>query len=109
MNNRGKRIHNRNDMNKSKINPSLKININSIKNIPLETKRLLHDLELNQLELEIQNEELKSIQENLELANYNYYELYNRAPVGYVTLNKDGIILEANLTIANMLGLQKNN
>ena len=66
---------------------------------------LVHDLEVHQVELEMQNDELRRSQEELEAAKERYFELYDLAPVGYFTLSEKGIILEANLTAANMLGV----
>jgi len=61
-----------------------------------EIEELLHELEVYQVELEIQQEELVESQRKLEETSRRYYALYHDAPVGYVTLSKDGRILEAN-------------
>ena len=71
---------------------------------PEEPERLLHELRVHQLELEMQNQELRETQDELESARLRYFELYDLAPVGYVTLNRDGLIVETNLTAATMLG-----
>ncbi len=71
-----------------------------------DTKKLFHELQVHQLELEMQNEELRRSQEELKTARDKYSLLYDFAPVGYFTLARDGSILEANLTGANLLGLE---
>lgn len=64
---------------------------------------LMQDLQIHQIELELQNEELRQTQEALELARARYFDLYDLAPVGYVTLNAKGLVQEANLTAAMVL------
>ena len=66
-----------------------------------DTGRLVHELEVHQVELELQNEELRKARTELE-ANYN--ELYDFAPIGYFTLGRNGDIQKTNLTGAGMLG-----
>jgi PAS domain S-box-containing protein len=68
--------------------------------------RTLQELRVHQIELEMQNAELLQIQEALEDEKARYYELYNLAPVGYCTL-RDGLILEANATLAALLGVRR--
>jgi PAS domain S-box-containing protein len=70
-----------------------------------DTRHLLHDLRVHQIELEMQNEELRRAQVELEDSRSRYFDLYDLAPVGYCTLNDKGLILEANLTSAAMLGV----
>lgn len=68
-----------------------------------DTKELVHELHVHQIELEIQNEELKRSQYELAESRDNYSDLYDFAPIGYVVLNEKNIIVEANLTICSML------
>ncbi|MES9926893.1 MAG: GGDEF domain-containing protein, partial [Candidatus Thiodiazotropha sp. 6PDIVS] len=69
--------------------------------------RLLQDLHVHQIELELQNEELRQSQVKLEFTHQQYLDLYNEAPVGYVSLDDSGIIIRANQMLASMLGVEK--
>jgi len=71
---------------------------------PDEALRMLHELRIHQIELEMQNEELRRTQTELEDARARYFDLYDLAPVGYFSISEKGLILEANLTAANLLG-----
>ncbi len=68
-----------------------------------EIKSLIHDLQVHQVELEMQNEELSISQHELEVARARYFDLYEQAPVGYCTLDDRGLILDANLALADIL------
>src|SRR5580765_5798292 len=68
-----------------------------------DPKRVMYDLEIHQIELEMQNRELRESQQRLEDAQARYFELYNFAPVGYCTLDPEGYIEEINLTASAML------
>lgn len=72
-----------------------------------DIKRLAQELDTYQLELEIQNEELRKTQEELEQSRMKYANLYDFAPVGYLTIDNKRRIVEANLTAAGMLGVSK--
>jgi diguanylate cyclase (GGDEF)-like protein/PAS domain S-box-containing protein len=74
---------------------------------PEEIGDMLHELRVHQIELEMQNEELRRTQVELETARERYFNLYDLAPVGYVTISEQGLILEANLTAATLLGLAR--
>lgn len=69
-----------------------------------DMQRLLHELKVHQIELEMQNQELLHAQSELATARNKFEELYHFSPVGYLTINRDGIVDEANLKSAGMLG-----
>lgn len=69
-----------------------------------EMQALLHELEVHRIELEMQNEQLRLAQMELEASRERYVQLYDGAPVGYVTIDHNGAILACNLTAAEMLG-----
>lgn len=71
----------------------------------IELERAIHDLSVHQIELELQNEELLRAQQQMQAARDNYTRLYNQAPVGYLSLDEHGIILQTNQTFADMIGL----
>lgn len=72
-----------------------------------ETQQLFHELMVHQIELELQNEELRRAQEELEAARARYFDLYDLAPVGYLVLSEKGLILEANLRAASLFGVSR--
>ena len=68
-----------------------------------EIQKAFHDLRVHQIELEMQNEELRQIQLDLKTSQERYFDLYDLAPAGYFSLSDTGLILEANLTGAALL------
>jgi PAS domain S-box-containing protein len=73
----------------------------------LTTEQLMHDLQVHQVELQLQNEELRRAQLALELSHARYFDLYDLAPVGYLTVAASGLIVEANLNAATLLGMAR--
>ncbi|MFP4527372.1 MAG: PAS domain S-box protein [Candidatus Kapaibacterium sp.] len=70
-----------------------------------ELAQALEDLQIYHIELEMQNEELIRLQTELNRQHEKYRDLYDRAPVGYVTIDEKGRILEANATFGEMVGV----
>ncbi|MBT8341874.1 MAG: response regulator [Desulfatitalea sp.] len=74
---------------------------------PADMASLIHELRVHQIELKMQNEELRRIQGELEKTRDRYSHLYDFAPVGYFSGSEKGIITETNLTLASMLGAER--
>jgi PAS domain S-box-containing protein len=74
-----------------------------------ELLKLIHELQVHQIELEMQNEELQIAKEKAEIAEEKYIELFDFAPTGYLSLSKEGTITELNFALANMLGIDRLN
>ena len=72
-----------------------------------EIQKLVHELHVHQIELEMQNEALQGSQAETAESQYKYTDLYDFAPVGYFTLDKKGHIIEANVTGASLFGAEK--
>lgn len=72
-----------------------------------EVKTLLHELQVYQVELEMQNEELRLSQQRLEESRDQYADLFEFAPVGYCILDRSGLVLNSNLTACRLLGIER--
>ncbi len=71
---------------------------------PEETRRMLHELQVHQIELELQNDELLRTQLDLDAARERYFNFYSLAPVGFCSVSSQGLIIETNHTVAALLG-----
>ena len=74
---------------------------------PEAKDNLIHELQVHQIELKMQNDELRRIQVKLEKTRDKYSHLYDFSPVGYVTLTEKGIIEEANLSVSSLIGVDR--
>jgi PAS domain S-box-containing protein len=72
-----------------------------------DVRRLVHELQVHQLELEMQNSELQEARDRMESLLEKYTDLYDFAPVGYFSVDKEGVIQEVNLTGAVLLGVER--
>jgi len=72
-----------------------------------DIRELVYELHVHQIELEMQNEELRKAQIQIEESRQKYSNLYDFAPIGYLTLDEKGLIQEANLTAADQLGIER--
>jgi diguanylate cyclase (GGDEF)-like protein/PAS domain S-box-containing protein len=70
---------------------------------PAKAIKTLHELRVHQIELEMQNEELRSTQLQLDAERDRYFQLYDLAPVGYLSVSEKGLILQANLSATQLL------
>ena len=75
---------------------------------PAQAVKMLHELRVHQIELEMQNEELRQAQLRLDAERERYYDLYELAPVGYLSVSENGLILQANLSAAKLLREARN-
>ncbi len=72
-----------------------------------ESSHLLHELRVHQIELEMQNDELRVSEAALDAARERYFDLYDLAPIGYCTINEQGVIRQANLNAAKLFGVTR--
>ena len=82
-------------------------NLSPDENTANPTEILLHELLVHKVELEMQNEELRRAYNELEEARDRYIDLYEFAPVSYITINREGLISETNLTGSTLLGVDR--
>lgn len=71
---------------------------------PEAARQVIHELRVHQIELEMQNEELRRTQESLEASRARYFDLYDLAPVGYLSISGTGLIMEANFSFSALVG-----
>lgn len=91
------------------VNGSEGMSKETLANLPLTlVLKMLHELKVHEVELEMQNETLRQTQLQLLAMQARYFDLYDLAPISYCTVNETGIILEANLAIAELLGVARN-
>ncbi|MCP4351020.1 MAG: PAS domain S-box protein [Desulfobacterales bacterium] len=76
---------------------------------PDDINKIIEELHIHQIELELQNEELRRSQSELEESHTKYLELFDFAPVGYFSTDRNGKILESNLAGADLLGTERRN
>ena len=74
---------------------------------PEEMQVMIHDLTVHQIELEMQNEEMMRLQVELNESRARYFDIYDMAPVGYLIISEQSIVLETNLTAAKLLGVDR--
>ena len=74
---------------------------------PEAARRLLNEMHIKQTQLETLNEELRRARAAAEASQERYFDFYNVAPVGYLTLTTKSVIIEANLTMASILGMSR--
>ncbi len=80
----------------------------TMKNLSIqEVNEIIYDLHVHQIELEMQNEELKSVQSELYELKSRYFDLFDLAPIGYLILTDKGLIIEANLLACKMLNTER--
>ncbi|MEI7501054.1 MAG: PAS domain-containing protein, partial [Bacteroidota bacterium] len=89
---------------KKPVNPLNQQHLNSL---DAETRKLIHDLAVHQIELELQNEELGLSKQQAVAAVDKYSEIYDFAPSGYFTLSNEGVIIELNICVSQMLGKER--
>ncbi|MBF0528767.1 MAG: hypothetical protein HQK55_05760 [Deltaproteobacteria bacterium] len=76
------------------------VDSNGSSSTPEDIKKIFHDLQVHQIEMEMQNDELRRTQLELEESRNRYSKLYNQAPVGYMVMDDAGMVLEVKQTLA---------
>lgn len=79
----------------------------TLQNRKAEIEKLLHELRVHQIELDIQNEELRKAQLALSVSRDHFAKLFHHAPVGYLVITESAMIIEGNQTVVEMLGIQR--
>jgi PAS domain S-box-containing protein len=74
---------------------------------PDDIAAVIHELQVHQIELEMQNEELHRTHAELNAQREKYFERFEMAPVGYLVLDEEGIVSDSNLTAAHLLGVER--
>ncbi|HEX7555717.1 MAG TPA: PAS domain-containing protein, partial [Leptolinea sp.] len=74
---------------------------------PMDAQRLFHELQVHQIELEMQNEELRQSRAEAEIGLARYTDLYDFAPVGYFTMKQDGTVSQVNLSGVRLLDIER--
>jgi len=103
-NKRGKAVVSLRDKAEKKLAQSSKSTARTRENTP---EKLVHELQIHQIELEMQNEELRNARLASDEARDRYADLYDFAPIGYFTFTRDAMIKEVNLTGASLLGIER--
>ena len=103
----GHAVHLRKQAEKIALGKATRSPENLAKMLPEEIMEMLSELQVHQIELEMQNEELRRAQEQRVAAGESFFDFYDLASVGYCTVSGKNIILEANLTTATLLGLPR--
>jgi PAS domain S-box-containing protein len=99
-----------NVLNQDKLRSLAEVQLKSISQLEAaayDKDKLLCELQIHQIELELQNEELRRAQQELEETRDRYIDLYEFSPVAYLTITEQGIIQESNLTGATLLGVER--
>src|ERR1041385_8229582 len=76
-------------------------------NVEQQLQEVIHELRVHQEEIRVQNDQLIDAQRSLEQSRDRYANLYDFAPISYVTLDRNGVVLEINLTGCKLLGVER--
>jgi PAS domain S-box-containing protein len=74
---------------------------------PVEARQTFHQLRVHQIELEMQNKELHDAEQKIMVTNSRYIDIFNVAPLGFLSMNQTGIIVETNLTASKMFAVSR--